>query len=101
MAIDRQKQVDTVYEGHGIVTAGVPWIYYQDTKPTAQDFGPWWQYRPAEAKKLLAEAGYPNGFSTTSHFGVCTGRPGQPEALEAIAIAFKKKIFWPGALKPP
>src|SRR5213594_3434312 len=29
MAIDRQRQVDTVYEGHGIVTAGVPWIYYQ------------------------------------------------------------------------
>src|SRR5712664_257471 len=35
MAIDRQKQVDTVFEGHGIVTAGVPWIYYKDTKPTA------------------------------------------------------------------
>src|SRR6059036_149505 len=65
MAIDRQKQVDTVYEGHGIVTAGVPWIYYQDAKPTAKDLGPWWQYRPADAKKLLAEAGHPNGFETT------------------------------------
>jgi peptide/nickel transport system substrate-binding protein len=65
MAIDRQKQVDTVFEGHGIVTAGVPWIYYQDTKPSAKDLGPWWQYRPADAKKLLAEAGHPNGFETT------------------------------------
>src|SRR5881628_3837288 len=65
MAIDREKQVDTVYEGHGIVTAGVPWIYYQDAKPTAKDLGPWWQYRPAEAKRLLAEAGHPNGFETT------------------------------------
>ena len=65
MAIDRQKQVDTVFEGHGIVTAGVPWLYYQDAKPTAKDLGPWWQYRPAEAKKLLAEAGHPNGFETT------------------------------------
>ena len=65
MAIDRQKQVDTVYEGHGIVTSGVPWIYYQDAKPTMKDLGPWWQYRPAEAKKLLAEAGHPNGFETT------------------------------------
>jgi peptide/nickel transport system substrate-binding protein len=65
MAIDRQKQVDTVFEGHGIVTAGVPWIYYQDTKPTAAQLGPYWQYRPAEAKKLLAEAGHPNGFETT------------------------------------
>src|SRR2546422_4884674 len=65
MAIDRQKQVDTVFETHGIVTAGVPWIYYQDTKPTAKDLGPWWQYRPADARKLLAEAGHPNGFETT------------------------------------
>ncbi|PYM91613.1 MAG: hypothetical protein DME04_18580 [Candidatus Rokuibacteriota bacterium] len=65
MAIDRQRQVDTVFEGHGIVTAGVPWIYYQDAKPTAKDLGPWWQYRPADAKRLLADAGHPNGFETT------------------------------------
>src|SRR5881397_55227 len=30
MAVDRQKQVDTVFEGHGIVGWGVPYIYYQD-----------------------------------------------------------------------
>jgi len=65
MAIDRQKQVDTVFEGHGILGWGVPYIYYQDTMPTAAQLGPWWQYRPAEAKKLLADAGHPNGFETT------------------------------------
>jgi len=65
MAIDRQKQVDTVFEGHGILGWGVPYMYYQDKAPTAADFGPWWQYKPAEAKKLLAEAGHPNGFETT------------------------------------
>jgi len=65
MAIDRQTQVDTVFEGHGLLGCGVPYIYYQDTKPTMKDLGPWWQYRPAEAKKLLAEAGHPNGFETT------------------------------------
>ena len=65
MAIDRQKQVDTVFEGHGILGWGVPYIYYQDKPPTAAQLGPWWQYRPAEAKKLLAEAGHPNGFETT------------------------------------
>ena len=65
MAIDRQKQVDTVFEGHGILGWGVPYIYYQDTMPTAAQLGPWWQFRPAEAKKLLAEAGHPNGFETT------------------------------------
>jgi peptide/nickel transport system substrate-binding protein len=65
MAIDRHKQLDTVYEGHGILGWGVPYIYYQDTPPTAAQLGPYWQYRPAEAKKLLAEAGHPNGFETT------------------------------------
>jgi peptide/nickel transport system substrate-binding protein len=65
MAVDRQKQVDTVYEGHGILGWGIPYIYYQDTMPTAAQLGPWWQYRPAEAKRLLAEAGHPNGFETT------------------------------------
>ena len=34
MAIDRQKQVDTVFEGHGILGWGVPYIYYQDKPPT-------------------------------------------------------------------
>ncbi len=65
MAIDRQKQVDTIYEGHGILGWGVPYIYWSDELPTAADLGPYWQYRPEEAKKLLAEAGYPNGFATT------------------------------------
>src|SRR5262247_2281754 len=65
MAIDRQKQVDTVFEGHGMVGWGVPYIYYQDKPPTAAQLGPYWQFRPAEAKKLLAEAGHPNGFETT------------------------------------
>jgi peptide/nickel transport system substrate-binding protein len=65
MAIDRQKMVDTVFEGHGILGWGVPYIYYQDTAPTAKDLGPYWQYRPAEAKKLLTEAGHGKGFETT------------------------------------
>jgi len=65
MAIDRQKQVDTVFEGHGIIGWGVPWIYVQDKMPTAKDLGPYWQFKPAEAKKLLAEAGHAKGFETT------------------------------------
>src|SRR5882672_4826593 len=65
MAIDRQKQVDTVFEGHGIPGWGVPYIYYQDKAPTLKELGPWWQYRPDEAKKLMAEAGQGKGFEAT------------------------------------
>jgi peptide/nickel transport system substrate-binding protein len=65
MAIDRQRQVDTLYGGHGILGWGIPYFYFQDKMPTAAQLGPWWQYKPAEAKKLLAEAGHPNGFEST------------------------------------
>jgi peptide/nickel transport system substrate-binding protein len=65
MAIDRQKQVDTIFEGHGILGWGIPWIYFQDKAPTAAQLGPYWQYRPAEAKKLMADAGHGKGFETT------------------------------------
>src|SRR6058998_3993882 len=65
MAIDRQKQVDTVFEGHGIPGWGVPYLYYQDKAPTLKELGPWVQYRPEEARKLLAEAGHGKGFETT------------------------------------
>src|SRR5690348_11207184 len=65
MAIDRQKMVHTVFEGHGIPGWGVPYIYYTDKQPKLADLGPWFQYRPAEANKLLAEAGHPHGFPTT------------------------------------
>jgi ABC-type transport system substrate-binding protein len=65
MAIDRQKQVDTIFEGHGILGWGIPYIYFQDKPPTAAQLGPYWQYKPAEAKKLLADAGHGKGFETT------------------------------------
>src|SRR5881409_3954994 len=49
MAVDRQKQVETVLEGHGIPGWGVPYLYYQDKMPTLAQLGPWWQHRPTEA----------------------------------------------------
>ncbi len=65
MAIDRQKQVDTLYEGHAMYGWGIPYFYWSKELPTAADLGPYWQYRPEEAKKLMAEAGHANGFETT------------------------------------
>jgi ABC-type transport system substrate-binding protein len=54
-------------------------------------------YNLAEAKRLLAEAGYPNGFTMVGHFGQFAGRPGIPEAADFIASSWEKlgvKITW-------
>ena len=47
------------------------------------------EYDPEEAKRLLAEAGYPDGFEMSGHFGQFAGRPGIPEMADAIASYWK------------
>lgn len=52
-AVDRQAIIDTVYEGHGIDTGGIPvppsdpWYYQEDRYP----------FDPDRARELLAQAG--------------------------------------------
>ncbi|MEJ0002578.1 MAG: ABC transporter substrate-binding protein [Pararobbsia sp.] len=61
LAFDRSTYVKAVFDG--MATPAVnpfpasTWSYAKDVQPYAHD--------PAQAKKLLAEAGYPNGFTTT------------------------------------
>ena len=60
MAIDRQTIIDTINAGSGqtadaIIAPAVFGYYSTGVK----------EYNPTKAKELLAEAGYPNGFSTT------------------------------------
>jgi peptide/nickel transport system substrate-binding protein len=60
MAIDRQLLVDTVNNGTGAAADEIiaPAVYgYYSTGV--------WEYNPTKAKELLAQAGYPNGFSCT------------------------------------
>jgi dipeptide transport system substrate-binding protein len=60
MAIDLNSLVKAVYQGTGTPTAALVsptlWGHNADVKP--------YPYDPEAAKKLLAEAGYPNGFAT-------------------------------------
>ncbi len=63
LAINRQAIVDRVFEGSAaIATQLLPEGFYgynEDLKPEPYD--------PARAKRLLAEAGYPDGFKVTLH----------------------------------
>ena len=59
MAIDKQKLVNLALEGHGVALVGaVPnWPPY--SLPKSEQV----EYNPEKAKQLLAEAGYPDGFT--------------------------------------
>ena len=61
-AVDKQAIVDSIFEGSGFVAdAPIPDAVFGHTS-----VGPY-QYDPARARELLAEAGYPDGFSMTLH----------------------------------
>ena len=81
IAIDRQGIVDTLLRGYG--SPAVMWEYgqYEDTwlPPEMR-----WEFNPEKAKQLLAEAGYPDGFSITLTPSL-RGAPVEVEACEAIA----------------
>jgi dipeptide transport system substrate-binding protein len=75
MAIDKKAIVSAVYLSTGIpATNPIPptmWSYNKSIKDDA--------FNPAEAKKLLAAAGYPNGF-TTDLWAMPVQRPYNPNA---------------------
>ncbi len=63
-AIDRQAMIDSLYEGVGAMNPAVPAGLKEWSIPMDQlgEGARAHAYDPAEAKRLLAVAGYPNGF---------------------------------------
>ena len=75
MAIDKKAILDAVYQGAGIPAKNLipPSMWSYDNK--IEDF----KFDPAAAKKLLADAGFPNGFETDL-WAMPVQRPYNPDA---------------------
>jgi peptide/nickel transport system substrate-binding protein len=99
LAINRQELLETLFGGMGEIIPipyGLSWtlkeIGYQIAE---QDH---YSYDPERAKKLLAEAGHPNGFTVDFHSFLLPGLPEGRAFVEAVAgywerIGIKSKII--------
>ncbi len=69
MAMDRQGMMAALNEGRGVLTSHVPAFLVDWSLPVDQlgEAARYWEYNPKEAKKLLAQAGFPHGFETPLH----------------------------------
>lgn len=106
MAINRQAIVDRVMHGQGVPAGQLSpdgiWAISPTLKPEKFD--------PDAAKKLLAEAGYPNGFGVTlfctadrlpNDGSVCTALGGMFNrvGIKAIVAATPRAVFFPASAR--
>jgi peptide/nickel transport system substrate-binding protein len=86
-AIDRQGIIDAVAEGVGVYNAAVPAALKDWAVPVNQlgEGAKYFKHDPAEAKRLLAAAGYPNGFQGT----ICFTTYGSTVLVDSTQIILK------------
>jgi peptide/nickel transport system substrate-binding protein len=70
LAVDRQAIMDATSEGTGALNPPIPAGLKEWSLPIAQlgENARWYKHDPAEAKRLLAAAGHPNGFPVSVCF---------------------------------
>jgi peptide/nickel transport system substrate-binding protein len=88
LAIDRQGIVDALYEGVGVLNPAVPAAFKDWTLPIAQlgDGARYFRHDPAEARRILAAAGYPSGFPA----GLCFATYGSQTITDAAQLIVKR-----------
>lgn len=76
MAINRAAIAEIINKGDASLYGPFPWVQAGITARenySIENLGPYYAYNPAEARKLLAEAGYPQGFDMTLTWGEFRG----------------------------
>lgn len=89
MAIDRKAILDATLEGVGVLNPPVPAALAAWAIPFDQlgEGANYYEYNPAEAKRLLKDAGYSSGFSTTLDYATY----GSQELIDMVQMLVK---FW-------
>jgi peptide/nickel transport system substrate-binding protein len=91
MAVDFQAAWEIAAEGVAFMGMHMLYDYLGLTMPIGlAEAGPNFQYNPEAARKLLAEAGYPNGFSTSIQTTATSGS--SYEMFLAVQSFWKKNL---------
>jgi peptide/nickel transport system substrate-binding protein len=87
LAIDRQEMIDAVLEGAGVFNPAFPAALKDWALPTNQlgDGARYFKHDPVEARRLLAAAGYPNGFPAS----VCFATYGSTTLVDLAQLILK------------
>ena len=88
MAIDRQAIIDATLEGVGVVNGPVPAALTDWALPIDQlgEGAKYYRYDPAEARKLLAAAGFAKGFPAS----VCFATYGSTQLVDQMEMLLKQ-----------